>query len=861
MNDDNVMKLSVSLNVGQVTQAKQKAVGDFQDINRAAQQVSQRAQQHSDQMAAFWLKAMDKIDAANAKLYAKQNAAAKASAQAHNEAAQKSASDRARHESEYAKTWERILRKKDEAAERSRKKAQAEENRLQREVQDSLRKTQRLSQEAAEVRARAARMLADVEIKEDTRKANAVLRILNQVNRQRQNSGRGNGSRGGGGSNDPDGPFGGAGLSGLLTRGAAVGLGIVGIQNLTGAASSGARAWFEYSASLEQTTIGFETLLGSAAAAQAHIRELQEFAVKTPFEFRDIAEASQKLQAMGVELKNVLPLLNAIGNAVSAAGGGAEQFERVVYAFADIQARGKLTGEEIRQLANNRIPVIRALAEELKVTDQQVLKLAEDGKISAQVFNEAFKRFAENRFGDAMEKQSHTFNGALSNIKDALLVTSNTAFKPLFERISRLADEMAQNMRGQDFEGSARILVEKLGTGLGEGITQVFRLLGKGAADSFRLMFLAQLSDDNFLIKAAKYVQSPFTGIVEGITGIRIGQSAGQKFATAALSEVTNSAARGTQETNKPLLDNSAEIRRKTLELIKDLERELQFFGQKSEEAALRQKMLAAGIKDLNDPLAQQVILLARRKDALEHQAELDELERKRVQERDKQIRQDLSSWADHVTQQMLLVNADLGNGVSELDKFNITIANKAEAHLKYTDATLKSYREMAKNLDASNVAKTVRDELKSLDEQLYQLQNTTEDGVSAFARYELFVMRNGGAAKFTKKELENLRDAYQELFDLEQKNKRDAKTKTFLESLTDINREALKQLNSLQFMGGNEKTPLDDLLEKLSDLKDLKLMPDTFRSLLDPIRSAMSSFQAGIFTDASDLHRKINSS
>jgi tape measure domain-containing protein len=256
------------------------------------------------------------------------------------------------------------------------------------------------------------------------------------------------------------GGMGGGGMSmlGLAGGGLAIGAGFMAARKI----QEGASAWLEYSANLEQARIGFTTLLGSAEAAQKHLDELQHMAVRTPFEFEELANASRLLQAMGVSAKEVVPLMTSIGNAVSAAGKGSEGFQRVVYAFGDIQAKGKLTGEEIRQLANNGIPVVKILSKELGVTEAQVLKLAERSKISAKTFNDAFKKYSDLHFGDAMEKQSKTFNGAMSNITDALKQKSESAFRPLFDEISKIAVKFGEQLMGAD--GLTGVLSAALGT-------------------------------------------------------------------------------------------------------------------------------------------------------------------------------------------------------------------------------------------------------------------------------------------------------------------------------------------------------------------------------------------------------------
>ena len=51
-------------------------------------------------------------------------------------------------------------------------------------------------------------------------------------------------------------------------------------------------------------------------------------------------------------------MMEAIGNAVSGLGGGAVEIERVVRALGQMQAKGKVTAEEMMRLAELGIPVL-----------------------------------------------------------------------------------------------------------------------------------------------------------------------------------------------------------------------------------------------------------------------------------------------------------------------------------------------------------------------------------------------------------------------------------------------------------------------------------------------------------------------
>lgn len=245
---------------------------------------------------------------------------------------------------------------------------------------------------------------------------------------------------------------------------------------LAGAAAAGqirqaASAWLDYASNLENVRISFNTMLGSAERADKHLRDLQQFALKTPFEFLELIRASQRMQALGFEAEQVVPILRDVGNAVAAAGGGADRLDRVTLAISQMQSKGKVATQELNQLAEAGIPAWKILETQFGRSRAELVKLVESGQIGSAAFLEAFQNFSRANFGDLMEKQSRTFTGALSNIKDALLQTASTAFEPLYKRISELTIRISGEItKGKPtLESAIRVLLEGAGQAAAEG--------------------------------------------------------------------------------------------------------------------------------------------------------------------------------------------------------------------------------------------------------------------------------------------------------------------------------------------------------------------------------------------------------
>lgn len=203
---------------------------------------------------------------------------------------------------------------------------------------------------------------------------------------------------------------------------------------------------------MEQTKVAFTTLLKSADAAKAHLEELKRFALTTPFQFEDLTKASRLMQAYGFAAADVVPKLRTMGNAVAALGGGNQLLERVVRSMGEIGTRGKITGEQLRELSRAGIPALDAVAKKLGVTVAEAQKQVTAGTVDAQTAMDALLGYMESRFQGGMEAQSKTFLGTWSNIKDKLTFTlvdiGNTLLPVGKNLMTNVLDPMLASVQG-----------------------------------------------------------------------------------------------------------------------------------------------------------------------------------------------------------------------------------------------------------------------------------------------------------------------------------------------------------------------------------------------------------------------------
>src|SRR5258707_13702245 len=150
---------------------------------------------------------------------------------------------------------------------------------------------------------------------------------------------------------------------------------------------------------MEQTSSAFTQLLGSTKASDAAMRDMKQFAAATPFEFPDIADATQKLLAFQFPLKETKPLLTAVGDALSGLGKNTPAtLEQVVNVFGQMNAAGKIQTQDLMQLTSVGINGFQLLADQMHKPVSTIKEMVTNGTIPASKGIELLRQGMEKTF-------------------------------------------------------------------------------------------------------------------------------------------------------------------------------------------------------------------------------------------------------------------------------------------------------------------------------------------------------------------------------------------------------------------------------------------------------------------------------
>lgn len=276
--------------------------------------------------------------------------------------------------------------------------------------------------------------------------------------------------------------------------------------DVLGLGKSAIVAGFGFNAMKEQAQIAFTTMLGSGQRASRFLNELQAFAAKTPFEFPELVTAAQRMSAMGFTSSQVLPTLTAVGDAVAAMGGNSQNIDYVTRALGQMQAKGKVMAQEMLQLTEQGIPAWKYLAEAIGTDVAGAMKKVEKEGVSAQVAIKAITDGINRDFGGMMDKQSHTFAGMLSNLKDMFGQAQARVIVPFFELAKGKMEEMLGAMGSSKWESNLDALELKfydIAIAIDEALTKAGQLASIGSKIAGTLVGHGYLDDARNAIRDA----------------------------------------------------------------------------------------------------------------------------------------------------------------------------------------------------------------------------------------------------------------------------------------------------------------------------------------------------------------------
>ena len=255
---------------------------------------------------------------------------------------------------------------------------------------------------------------------------------------------------------------------------------------------------FVSTAEIESQTRSLQVLTGSAEKAGQIIKDLQQLGAATPFTSTELIDSAKRLQAFGVETNKVVETTRRLADVSGATGA---ELQGLVTAYGQVQAKGRLQGEELLQFQERGVALQQVLRQEYNLSGEEFQDALEKGRISAQAVEYAIQQLtnAGGKYADGAVAQSDTLAGRLSTLQDAvqnLASRLGSILAPAMQSILGLAIDIA-NQVNNVFE--TILLQRQLGANLSaQQRDRLFRQAGQEAEQIAKLRGGGRINADQF---------------------------------------------------------------------------------------------------------------------------------------------------------------------------------------------------------------------------------------------------------------------------------------------------------------------------------------------------------------------------
>lgn len=260
-----------------------------------------------------------------------------------------------------------------------------------------------------------------------------------------------------------------------------------------------AKVGISYNAQIEQYQVAFTNMLGSQSKAVELLDEIKQDAAKTPFDTENLVKANQYLISTGVNAESSRKTILALGDAVSATGGGNDELARMAQNLQQIQNAGKATSADIKQFAYAGIDVYGILADYTGKTTAEVQEMT----VTYDLLTAALQAAASEggRYFGSMETQSETINGQWSTLQDNAKQLAGLMTEDLTDALGQVVSKMndvtvaaAEAYKEDGWTGLVTKLtgVETVANRVGaafSGIAAQIKAMASGDADAWKAFF------------------------------------------------------------------------------------------------------------------------------------------------------------------------------------------------------------------------------------------------------------------------------------------------------------------------------------------------------------------------------------
>lgn len=204
-----------------------------------------------------------------------------------------------------------------------------------------------------------------------------------------------------------------------------------------------------------------EAVERSQGRTEQLIQRMRELAVQRGIPYEAVLQMLRFGLAAGMNQEQIDSLLPGLINFGSVLNVNSERLKDAAKALADVQARGKLTGEEVRQLANATIPVFELLSKATGKSREELVRMMIEGAIPASLVLSTLGDFF-GQFDQAAAGLAQTLPRALVGLQEAAKLNLAALFGPLADQLGLLVSKLRDLMASEAIQQFLAEMGQKL---------------------------------------------------------------------------------------------------------------------------------------------------------------------------------------------------------------------------------------------------------------------------------------------------------------------------------------------------------------------------------------------------------------
>ncbi len=226
----------------------------------------------------------------------------------------------------------------------------------------------------------------------------------------------------------------------------------------------------------------------AAGRAQELEYWIRQVAIESPFDRRGVADAFRLAMAYGFTSEQAQRLTQATIDFSTATGQSGDVMQRISLALGQIQARGKLSAQELNQLSEAGVNARQILADAFGVSTAKIMEMMERGLIPANVAIEAILSDMERNYAGAGKRAQESLMGVLNTLGDLKEARLEDLFGPTFaSAVVPALSQLASIMQSPEFIGATKEIGKELGVwsalqlgGLSENVERIVAAINAG---------------------------------------------------------------------------------------------------------------------------------------------------------------------------------------------------------------------------------------------------------------------------------------------------------------------------------------------------------------------------------------------